>query len=755
MKRPLCLAALIITALVYLYLELSGSENLVDVSNTGDGCSLQIVGIVDRKEFRVDYLGEVSPVIYIIPIGINDLGNNKYIQCYMSKEDYNEPAIGQYVKVAGTQKSFDPGRNPGEFDSRLYYSTLKIAYRIKNANILAVTGKKDTIKEGLYQIKYQLESVLDKSISSEDASIMKAIILGDKAFMDEETKSIYKDAGIIHIMAVSGLHISILGMGLYKLLRRLRIPLIPATILPIAFMFGYGQMCGMSASSVRAIVMFGVRLMAPVLGRTYDLLSALSLVEIMLLIEQPLYLYNSGFLFSFGAVVAIGFVMPAIKSLIPNAEAEKMKFSDDKESVIKTLVYKYIGSALFVSISILLVAIPVYMSFYYVYPIYSIILNLFILPLMPPLMLLGIICMLFGSFLGILGLIPGVMIHVILRSFSLLCKVVGTLPGGKWYMGNAPKWKIVLYVAALIMFSVLTMNQKFSKYKATITASYLSVLFLLIINPVPDLKITAIDVGQGDGILIRTRTEALLIDGGSTDKNQVGKYTIIPYLKHEGVGQLDMAIVTHEDEDHISGIFEIMDDMEKGGITIKNLILPDVGSSSRGSNYRMLEERARELHIPVSYISCGQGLAFNDMKLTCLNPVKDMTTDGANAYSTVLFMEYENFTALFTGDVEEEGQAHIMKDVRANSDKLSHINLLKVAHHGSRYTSDEEFLKALRPGIALISCGEGNSYGHPHRELIERLDAVGTRIYRTDKSGAITVIVNNNRVYVDEFLAPL
>jgi competence protein ComEC len=96
-----------------------------------------------------------------------------------------------------------------------------------------------------------------------------------------------------------------------------------------------------------------------------------------------------------------------------------------------------------------------------------------------------------------------------------------------------------------------------------------------------------------------------------------------------------------------------------------------------------------------------------------------------------------------------------MKDVRANSDKLSHINLLKVAHHGSRYTSDEEFLKALRPGIALISCGEGNSYGHPHRELIERLDAVGTRIYRTDKSGAITVIVNNNRVYVDEFLAPL
>ena len=122
-----------------------------------------------------------------------------------------------------------------------------------------------------------------------------------------------KDAGIIHIMAVSGLHISILGMGLYKLLRKIRFPIIPASVLPIAFMYIYGQMCGMSASSVRAIVMFGIRLLAPVLGRTYDLLSALSLAEIMLLIEQPLYLYNSGFLFSFGAILGVTIVAPGIK----------------------------------------------------------------------------------------------------------------------------------------------------------------------------------------------------------------------------------------------------------------------------------------------------------------------------------------------------------------------------------------------------------------------------------------------------------
>ena len=752
MKRPLCLIALIITALVYLYLELFISEYLVENSDIGDGSSLQIVGIVDRKEYRVDYLGEISLVIYIIPIGINNLGKNKYIQCYMSGDDYMEPAIGQYVKVSGTKKSFDCGRNPGEFDSRLYYSTLKIAYRIKNARIVACSGNEDKVREGLYRIKYRLESVFDKCLDPDDASIMKAIILGDKAFMNEEIKSLYKDAGIIHIMAVSGLHISILGMGLYKLLRKTRMHMIPATIIPVVFMFLYGQMCGMSASSVRAIVMFGVRLLSPILGRTYDLLSALALVEIMLLIEQPLYLYNSGFLFSFGAVVAIGFVMPAVRNLLPESKVIAMKFADDKENGLVQKATEHISSGLLVSLSILMVTLPVYMSFYYVYPVYSIILNLLILPIMPILMLMGILCMSVGSVVNIGLAIPGVIIHVILSLFRHLCQMIGRLPGGKWYLGHSPKWKIVIYVLFLIAFAFVAARDRRSRYKFPFLGAYIISFLILIINPLPDLQITAMDVGQGDGILLRTGKENVLIDGGSTDKSQIGKYTIIPYLYYEGIGHLDAAIVTHEDKDHISGLFEIMDDMEKGGIRINNLVLPDVGISSRGDNYRELEERAKALNIPVSYISCGQKLSLSDIEFTCLNPVRGMTTEGANAYSTVLFMKSGDFSALFTGDVEEEGQNHLLMDLRANSSMFNGITLLKVAHHGSQYTTDEEFLDILKPRIALISCGVDNSYGHPHRVLLDRLEAIDSRIYRTDKSGAITVIMNNNKIYVDEFL---
>ncbi|WP_029230863.1 DNA internalization-related competence protein ComEC/Rec2 [Butyrivibrio sp. VCB2006] len=754
MKRPLCLAALIITAIVYLYLELFVSEHLTDYSDTEDGKNIQVVGFVDKKEYRVDYNGETSPVIYIIPIGKRDLGNNKYIQCYMSKEDYKEPEIGQKISVSGTKKSFQSPRNYGEFDSRLYYSTLKIAYRIKNAQIGYTSCSTDLFSEELYRIKYQLESVFDKCLEPGDAAIMKAIVLGDKAFMDEETKQLYKDAGIIHIMAVSGLHISILGMGLYKLLRKVRLPLLPSVVLPIMFMFVYGQMCGMSASSVRAILMFSLRLLAPVLGRTYDLLSALSLVEITLLIEQPLYLYNSGFLFSFGAVLAIGFIMPSIASFIPDKKSNRMKFSDDRESTFVQKINDHLLSGIIVSISILMVTLPVYMSYYYVYPIYSIFLNLIILPLMAPLMLLGILCMTIGCVTSFGIVIPGVMIHIILDFYNVLSRFFSKLPGGKWYLGTAPKWKIIVYITALLVFAITAQTKKKDKTKYIFGFAYMAALFMLLFNPAPDLKISVMDVGQGDGILIRTGKESFLIDGGSTDKNQVGKYTIIPYLYYEGVGSLDAVIVTHEDEDHISGIFEIMDDMEKGGIRIKTLILPDVAKPSRGDNYIRLEQRAKDLGIPVNYIKCGDKIKAS-FDLYCLNPVENMQTEGANAYSTVLYLKKGSFTALFTGDVEQEGEAHIIKDIAANEDEFSGITVLKVAHHGSRYTSNEKLIDILKPKVALISAGQDNKYGHPHKEVLKRLGKYKTKIYRTDEMGEITVIMNGNSISIDEFLPPL
>ena len=163
---------------------------------------------------------------------------------------------------------------------------------------------------------------------------------------------------------------------------------------------------------------------------------------------------------------------------------------------------------------------------------------------------------------------------------------------------------------------------------------------------------------------------------------------------------------------------------------------------------RKTVERAKELEIPISYISCGQKLSFHDLDFLCINPEKNMVTEGANAYSTVLLMKYGSFSALFTGDVEEEGQQHILRDIRANPAIFNDLTMLKVAHHGSMYTTDEEFLRLTSPEIAVISCGRDNRYGHPHKKI-------GAKIYRTDESGAITISLRGNRLKINECISDM
>ena len=250
MKRPLFIASLVITAIVFIYLEIFLSDYLMDYSDSFDGSTIKVTGIVADKGLKVDFLGNVISVVYITPVNAS-IGKNKYIVLYLKNDEPYVPMIGEAVRAEGKVRLFSRARNPGEFDESLYYATLKTAYGIKNAKILGRDGKKNIIGESLCRIRTGFEGVLDNCLEYRDASIMKAILLGDKAFMDEDSKELYKNSGIIHILAVSGLHISLLGMGLFKLLRKAKIRLFPASVTAILFMYLYGQMCGMSSSAFR------------------------------------------------------------------------------------------------------------------------------------------------------------------------------------------------------------------------------------------------------------------------------------------------------------------------------------------------------------------------------------------------------------------------------------------------------------------------------------------------------------------------
>ncbi|MCR5403454.1 MAG: ComEC/Rec2 family competence protein [Butyrivibrio sp.] len=857
MKRPLCHLAILLTAVVYLYLEFFSSGFFYDVPADKNGAYVTLTGKVWSKTFKPGFDGKLFPVIDIIPTK-KSKSSFELVECFFEAEEAELPSIGEYVEVSGKLKVFEPPTNPGEFDSRLYYSTLKISYRITGARMSARGGKKNAYRETLFEIRMQLERALDSVLDKGDSSVMKAMLLGDKAYMEDEIKDMYRSSGIMHILAVSGLHISIIGMGLYRMIRKLtgkmsdvmeryfpvrssgttKVSYTLLTlfdrVLPVAvsvvFMYSYGVMCRMGTSSFRAIMMFALRLFAPVFGRTYDILSALSLSEILLVLDQPLYLYNSGFLFSFGAVVGIAVIYPCLKSAVGVGKSSRMKFADDRIPITAAFLNKLLDGVLS-GLSIAIATLPVYAAFIYAYPVQSILLNLLVIPVMGILMLLGIIAMLLGAASMLLsellwpgifshitessgglpeiltlpatdaffipGRLSGFAVHIILEFYKWLCSFEGMTRHLTWYMGHSSGWQIVLYTMLICAFVFISEPSEHKEGRRKVKLPGLdapwqkgvlrgiipaAAILVLTFHVNPDLEIDMIDVGQGDAIVVRCGPKSMLIDGGSTTRKKVGRYQIIPFLKYNGIGELETVVITHEDEDHISGIFEVLDDMEKGGITVRSMLLPEIDNKSKGDNYKQLEKRSKELGIPISYINSGERFSLGDADFFCMNPRKGMYTEGANEYSTVLYMEYVNntpglwnspkreepgsgtrrtFTALFTGDVEGQGQTYLVEELRrlrhtANdtSDILkdeSGIDLLKVAHHGSRYTTDEEFLRLLHPAAAVISCGRDNTYGHPHEEVLERLNNMGSDIYRTDMDGCIRICFNGKNAQFYHF----
>lgn len=771
-KRPLCVIAIAFAAAVYLFLYLFPYDYSQLCDDSFDGKSTSFTGYITGKESKTGYDGFSKVLILYLQAQDNP---ELKIKCELTDnyKEFNyvtggskEPGIGALVMVRGKYKVYPRATNPGEFDSRQYYAIQKIAYRIVDADIEAVGGESSFYKEALYELRCRLSTVVENSLNPEDAGIIKAMLLGDKSDMDEEIKDLYKRSGIIHIIAISGLHISIIGMGLFKLLRKLRTPIAVAAPLAVLFMWSYGVMSGMSTSAYRAVIMFILALTSQVIGRTYDTLSALALAGILLLIEQPLYLYHSGFLMSFGAVMAVGILLPCL-------------------TPISLKINNKILSGILCSISISLFTLPIYMNYYYTFPVYSVFLNVLVLPLMGVLMVLGILLLIIGSLFGSLGIIPGWPVHYVLELYKSLASFSTSLPGSTWYAGSASSFQVIVYLILLVIFIIVSgrckalwdlwtdrrrtkgYREKVQRVERSLGAKSIEKMTLLmglryfiIITAViiisyrtsPDLKITMLDVGQGDGIVVQTKTSTYLIDGGSTSKTKTGKYILTPFLSHEGIGEIDAVIITHEDEDHISGVIELLEGMSDGGIRIKNLVLPDAAAGSREDNYAALEILAEQNGVNVNYISRGMELYDENVYIKCFGPTAEMISAGANAHSTILFAQLGEFTALFTGDMEKEGESNLIHFLEENPIEGSGLTLLKVPHHGSKYTTSSELLSLLGPRISLISCGVKNSYGHPHAETLERLDAAGSEIFITTSSGAITVETDGKAMNIDEYV---
>lgn len=768
MKRPLFTACLVVVFLAAAGLFLRPPISFSYGDAVGE--EVRLTGRIYAKEIKMGY---ASPILtlYIEPIELtcnqqNISYEDNFICTLQSGE--TEPSIGSIITVEGVLQEYEPARNPGQFDAKAYYQILHISARIQKAEVVEAYGG-DTFLEGLWRIKKFLSGMLEEIFSKEDAAVLKTMLLGDKSLLDEEIKTSYKEAGILHVLAISGLHITLLGMGLFKGLRKLYLPVVPASFLCGVCMLLYGFMVGMPVSAIRAITMFLLRLLAGSIGRTYDMLTALMLCCACMLLEQPLYLNHAGFLLSFSAVLAVGILKPAITPEL-------------KKNVIGALVDSF-----FTTLSITIFTLPIQLYFYYEVSVYSVFFNLLVLPLVGWVIGLGIGAMgvfsvsrllagvvggqvqtlgsvsalaaqnfvyVPGALLQVLASVPtlsehtfthvlmgwlriltyilALPVHAILTLYLQGCVFIRTLPGSIWMPGQPDVWQIGCF--CILLGLVIALKMLHLKYKLGLLCG---AVLLFGIRDTRGLTVTFLDVGQGDCICIELPGGgAWLVDGGSSDVSGVGEYRIEPFLKSQGIATLEAVFLSHSDSDHTSGVVELL---ESGRIEIEMLALPCAEQDSTEEGFGEILALAKQRDIPVLWLQAGMTWEHGGVEAVCFHPEDGSRYATTNAASEVLYITYGNFSMLLTGDVEGAGEEALLDNLQEAD--ISDVTVLKVAHHGSKYSSDAALLEQLSPRLAVISCGEDNSYGHPHEETLDRLGEVGSVILTTPEHEAITVEV--------------
>lgn len=719
--------------------------------------------IYDLKENTVIVQGKIYKIentafgtnIYLKGVEVENGEKSVSVKrIFVNTEKIPNVKIGNIIKVRGKLRQFEEAANKGNFDSRKYYLSLGFYGKIEAGTIEIINSDYSGIRQGLYELRMEIIERLEKlcsdnngifSIINNKNGIIGAIILGDKTDIDSDIKELYSVSGIAHILAISGLHISFIGMAIYRLLRR-RFRFLFSAAVSIPVVLSFGIMSGFGISTIRAIIMFILKIIGEVLGRKYDAITAISLAGLVLLVQNPFVVCNSGFQMSFGAIIAIVLILPIVEEILN---------TDNK--IIKVLSANF---------TISLVMNPILAWNYYELPTFSFLLNIVVVPLMSVVIVSSIVgifcsCIMFGF--GKAVIFPGC---GILELYTFLCNIINKSSVASIVVGQPKVTIIIVYYAILlvVLFGLKNIRTKYTraekerniikketglvlekkakkerrikgqnvKLRLACIVGFLLLNCLIYYIPNQGFYITFINVGQGDGILIHgDNGTKVMVDGGSTSEKQVAKNCIVPYLKAEGIGTIDYSIITHTDKDHISGILEILENNNSNRIRIKNLVMPDI--NMKDDTYNELIEKAKLKKINVLYIKKGDTLSLGKTKIKCIYPETTTTASDKNDYCTVLSVKNKTSKILLTGDISKEIEEKIKDDIEEN------YTVLKVAHHGSNYSSSEKFLKKVNPKYSIISVGKNNSYGHPGNETMERLRKQGGVIYRTDEKGGITI----------------
>lgn len=671
-----------------------------------------IISDIEEKEYNYTFTIRTKDDYFLVNLKKN-------------KEEVNLE-YGNKLQILGEYQEPNKARNYQGFDYKNYLKTNKIYGIIRVDSYANITIKQQknlsNFKLLIHKIREKLKQNIQKLLTEETYALGIGILIGDNSRIDEQIVEDFKNSNLSHMLAVSGAHINYVVLTVSILFTKKRAGIKAQRVVTIMMMLFFMELTQMTPSVVRAGISCIIYMLASLLYRKADVINAMAISTLLILLNNPFNLFNIGFQLSYAGTLGIILFCKLID--IP----------------IKNKLLKYLKDSIIISLSANIFIIPIMMYQFNTISLTFILSNLLAGPLLGISIILEIIVLLI-SFISInIAAIPAKVLNILLILIINIANWFSNIEISKIYVITP---QIISIVAYYLICAAIILKQKNRKIIVIIMLTVLIVNFF----PTPKkLRINFIDVGQGDSTLIRTETnKVILIDsGGSTAASNfdVGNKVLLPYLLDIRIKKIDFIIVSHFDADHCQAFETVIDNInvEKVVVCKQSMITQE---------YLNIINKCREKNIKVIVVERGDKLKIDKRtEFEILHPGERFLDDGKgglNANAIVCKMNYKLnngkiFSMLFTGDIEVEAE----KELEQVYGKKLKADILKIAHHGSKTSSREKFIKLVSPKIALIGVGENNKFGHPADITLERLEKENVKVYRTDQMGEVSITINKN-----------
>lgn len=724
-------------------------ENLYTEENiTVEGI---IISNQEEREYKNRYTVKVLTVN----------GSDKYqsTQIYIEVKKEIKFQYGDKVRLQGEFRKGSEQRNTGGFDYQLYLKSIHIYGTLKVESYQKISSDNvNWIEKSINTIQLAMTENIEKVLEKEEEQIVKGLILGDTTVLEEELKEKFQIANISHVLAVSGMHIVYIVMGIEIVFKKWLGKRNVKYVVIIGLLF-YMSLTGYTSSIVRAGIMGMMNIIAFLVYRKNDIWTSIAISLGIILIQNPYAITSVGLQLSYLGTIGIILFNKNIKQFLDNIKWIKNNIQIKRSKRISKIV-ENLKDMISVTLSAQIMILPIMLYHFNMIGIYFVITNILVSIMIGPIMFLSII-FIFSSFIHLqISQFISVFLSIGIKSLIQISNLAN-LPFSKIYVPTPSILYIIIYYIVMLVGNQIYMiyttkyenstkrrvknlialmkyklyekkKKNFKIYrkileernvKAFILRTYkviFLVLFFIGIYQFPrDLEIHFLDVGQGDSCFIVTPNhKTILIDGGGSTSNtfDVGKDTVIPYLLDKGYTKLDYVFISHFDQDHVGGILPVLEEFKVGQIFITK-------QGEKSENYETFLEIVEQKNLKVQEVKMGEKITIGDVVFHILWPIeKQIEKNILNNNAMVMKLQYKGFGMLFTGDIEEVAEKKILSVYSDNLDSLKGT-VLKVAHHGSKSSSTEEFLEAVSAKVAIIGVGENNMFGHPSNAVLERLQS--------------------------------